>query len=33
MILTAIGLVIVAAIAGFYLWKFGFVMPWKIENQ
>ncbi|CAL9602619.1 hypothetical protein SUDANB132_05469 [Streptomyces sp. enrichment culture] len=32
-ILTSVGLVIVAAVTGFYLWKFGLVMPWKIENQ
>ncbi|MFH8977289.1 TIGR02611 family protein [Streptomyces sp. NPDC017890] len=32
-ILTSIGLVIVAALAGIYLWKFGLQMPWKIEDQ
>lgn len=32
-ILTSIGLVIVAAILGVYLWKFGFEMPWNIKNQ
>src|SRR4051794_10932709 len=32
-ILTVIGLVIVAAILGVYLWKFGFEMPWNIRNQ
>ncbi|MFG1669155.1 TIGR02611 family protein [Streptomyces sp. Y7] len=32
-ILTTIGLVIVGAILAFYLWKFGFVMPWKIKDQ
>lgn len=31
--LTVIGLVIIAAVAGFYLWKFGLVMPWKIKDQ
>ncbi|MFG2355299.1 TIGR02611 family protein [Streptomyces sp. NPDC048521] len=31
--LTVIGLVIVGALAGFYLWKFGVVMPWKIKDQ
>ncbi|MEU9168367.1 TIGR02611 family protein [Streptomyces sp. NPDC048420] len=31
--LTVIGLVIVAAILGVYLWKFGFEMPWNIKNQ
>ncbi|MEG3629524.1 TIGR02611 family protein [Streptomyces poriticola] len=33
MILTAVGLVIFGGLAGFYLWEFGFVMPWKIEDQ
>ncbi len=32
-ILTSVGLVVAAAVTGFYLWKFGLVMPWKIENQ
>ncbi|AWW40550.1 MULTISPECIES: TIGR02611 family protein [Streptomyces] len=32
-ILTSIGLVIVGALLAVYLWKFGLVMPWKIENQ
>ncbi|WP_217239661.1 TIGR02611 family protein [Streptomyces sp. AC555_RSS877] len=32
-ILTSIGLVVVAAIGSVYLWKFGLVMPWKIKNQ
>lgn len=32
-ILTAAGLVIAAGLAGAYLWKFGLVMPWKIEDQ
>ncbi|WP_037890366.1 TIGR02611 family protein [Streptomyces viridochromogenes] len=32
-ILTSIGLVIVAVLVGIYLWKFGIVMPWKIKNQ
>ncbi|CAL9573011.1 hypothetical protein SUDANB6_04908 [Streptomyces sp. enrichment culture] len=32
-ILTVIGLVVVAALLGVYVWKFGFEMPWKIENQ
>ncbi|MFF4245313.1 TIGR02611 family protein [Streptomyces sp. NPDC001822] len=31
-ILTAVGLVIIAVLAGIYLWKFGIVMPWKIEQ-
>jgi uncharacterized protein (TIGR02611 family) len=32
-ILTSIGFVIVAVLVGIYVWKFGFVMPWKIKNQ
>ncbi|MEU6917082.1 TIGR02611 family protein [Streptomyces olindensis] len=32
-ILTTIGVVIVAVLAGIYVWKFGIVMPWKIKNQ
>ncbi|GAA2553632.1 MULTISPECIES: TIGR02611 family protein [Streptomyces] len=32
-ILTSIGVVIAAALAGVYLWKFGLQMPWKIEDQ
>ncbi|MEV5439727.1 TIGR02611 family protein [Streptomyces sp. NPDC052682] len=32
-ILTSVGLVIVAVLVGIYVWKFGFVMPWKIEDQ
>ncbi|MET9732252.1 TIGR02611 family protein [Streptomyces sp. NPDC006458] len=32
-IITSIGLVIVTALVGFYLWKFGVVMPWKIKDQ
>jgi uncharacterized protein (TIGR02611 family) len=31
--LTVIGLVVVGVLAGVYLWKFGFVMPWNIEDQ
>ncbi|GAA2810359.1 TIGR02611 family protein [Streptomyces showdoensis] len=31
-ILTTVGLVIVAALCAVYLWKFGFVMPWKIDE-
>ncbi|WP_030192814.1 TIGR02611 family protein [Streptomyces sp. NRRL S-87] len=29
-ILTTIGLVIAGTLLGIYVWKFGFVMPWKI---
>ncbi|ODA69971.1 putative transmembrane protein (PGPGW) [Streptomyces sp. AVP053U2] len=32
-ILTTVGLVVAAVLAGVYLWKFGLAMPWKIENQ
>ncbi|CAM5541753.1 TIGR02611 family protein OS=Streptomyces tendae OX=1932 GN=GUR47_33155 PE=4 SV=1 [Streptomyces tendae] len=32
-ILTSIGLVIIAVLAGIYLWKFGLRMPWKIKDQ
>ncbi|MFJ7134984.1 TIGR02611 family protein [Streptomyces fungicidicus] len=32
-ILTSIGVVIIAGLAGVYLWKFGLQMPWKIEDQ
>ncbi|MDW4911133.1 TIGR02611 family protein [Streptomyces sp. ADMS] len=32
-ILTTVGLVIVAVLGGIYLWKFGLEMPWKIKNQ
>ncbi|NKQ24004.1 TIGR02611 family protein [Streptomyces galbus] len=32
-VLTSIGLVVVGVLIGVYVWKFGFVMPWKIENQ
>ncbi|MDX2650005.1 TIGR02611 family protein [Streptomyces sp. PA03-1a] len=29
--LTAIGLVIIGVLLGYYLWRFGFVMPWKAD--
>ncbi|MFF8969394.1 TIGR02611 family protein [Streptomyces sp. NPDC014995] len=32
-ILTSVGLVIIAVITGVYVWKFGFEMPWKIKDQ
>ncbi|MGW5769890.1 TIGR02611 family protein [Streptomyces longwoodensis] len=32
-VLTSIGLVVVGVLVGVYVWKFGLVMPWKIENQ
>ncbi|MEU7283158.1 TIGR02611 family protein [Streptomyces sp. NPDC045431] len=31
-ILTTIGLVIIAALVGVYVWKYGIVMPWKIPR-
>ncbi|MEV6327431.1 TIGR02611 family protein [Streptomyces sp. NPDC051909] len=31
-ILTSIGLVIIGVLLAIYLWKFGFVMPWKIDE-
>jgi uncharacterized protein (TIGR02611 family) len=31
-ILTTVGLVIVAVLLGIYVWKFGLVMPWKIDE-
>jgi uncharacterized protein (TIGR02611 family) len=31
-ILTTIGLVIVAALCGIYLWKFGLALPWNIDE-
>jgi uncharacterized protein (TIGR02611 family) len=32
LILTGLGVAICAVLAGVYLWKFGLVMPWKIEE-
>ncbi|MFF4061217.1 TIGR02611 family protein [Streptomyces sp. NPDC001668] len=32
-ILTSIGLVVIGAILGVYVWKFGFEMPWNIKDQ
>ncbi|MGW2478768.1 TIGR02611 family protein [Streptomyces sp. NPDC001571] len=31
-ILTTVGLVIVAVLVGIYMWKFGMVMPWRINE-
>ncbi|AEN08871.1 MULTISPECIES: TIGR02611 family protein [unclassified Streptomyces] len=31
-ILTTVGLVIIAVLVGVYVWKFGITMPWKIER-
>ncbi|MFE5189111.1 TIGR02611 family protein [Streptomyces sp. NPDC056628] len=32
-VVTSIGLVIMAVLVGIYVWKFGAVMPWKIQDQ
>ncbi|WP_329387741.1 TIGR02611 family protein [Streptomyces sp. NBC_01351] len=32
-ILTSVGLVIAGALIGFYLWKYGLVLPWRIKDQ
>ncbi|QXE37818.1 TIGR02611 family protein [Streptomyces sp. GMY02] len=32
LILTAVGLVIIVVLLAIYLWKFGIVMPWNIEE-
>lgn len=32
-ILTTVGLVVAAALVGFYLWKYGMTMPWNIKDQ
>ncbi|MFB7475834.1 TIGR02611 family protein [Kitasatospora sp. NPDC056184] len=31
--LTVIGLTLIAALGGWYLWKYGLVMPWKIHED
>ncbi|MFB7916961.1 TIGR02611 family protein [Streptomyces sp. NPDC056061] len=31
-VLTVIGLVIIAVLVGVYVWKFGITMPWKIRE-
>ena len=31
-ILTSVGLVLIAALVAVYVWKFGFEMPWNIEQ-
>ncbi|MFF8845994.1 TIGR02611 family protein [Streptomyces sp. NPDC015127] len=31
-ILTTVGLVIIAVLVGIYLWKFGLAMPWNIDE-
>ncbi|MFJ9076988.1 TIGR02611 family protein [Streptomyces sp. NPDC102278] len=32
-ILTSVGLVIAGALVGFYLWKYGLMLPWNIKDQ
>ncbi|MGW1774186.1 TIGR02611 family protein [Streptomyces sp. NPDC002104] len=32
-ILTSVGLVIAGALTGFYLWKYGLVLPWNLKDQ
>lgn len=32
LILTAIGVLVVAALLAVYVWRFGIVMPWKIDE-
>ncbi|MGW2038019.1 TIGR02611 family protein [Streptomyces virginiae] len=32
-ILTTTGLVIAGALIGFYLWKYGLVLPWNLKDQ
>nr|WSX52796.1 TIGR02611 family protein [Streptomyces sp. NBC_00974] len=32
-ILTSVGLVIAGVLIGFYLWKYGVVLPWNIKDQ
>ncbi|MGW4892836.1 TIGR02611 family protein [Kitasatospora sp. NPDC004240] len=31
-ILTVIGVTVIAALGGWYLWKYGLTMPWKIDK-
>ncbi|WKV75007.1 TIGR02611 family protein [Streptomyces sp. PCS3-D2] len=33
LILTTSGLVIAGALIGFYLWKYGLVLPWHLKDQ
>ncbi|MEJ8645072.1 TIGR02611 family protein [Streptomyces sp. MS1.HAVA.3] len=32
-ILTTVGLVVAGALIGFYLWKYGLVLPWDLKDQ
>ncbi|MBT2481223.1 TIGR02611 family protein [Streptomyces sp. ISL-94] len=32
-ILTSVGLAVAGALIGFYLWKYGLVLPWDIKDQ
>ncbi|GHB62724.1 membrane protein [Streptomyces cirratus] len=33
LILTGVGFAVAAALIGFYLWKYGFMLPWNIKDQ
>lgn len=33
LILTTVGLVTAAVLVGFYLWKYGLVLPWNLKDQ
>ncbi|MFJ6796165.1 TIGR02611 family protein [Streptomyces sp. NPDC091268] len=33
LVLTGAGLAIAGALIGFYLWKYGLVLPWNLEDQ
>lgn len=32
-ILTSVGLAVAAALIGFYLWKYGLVLPWNLKDR
>lgn len=33
LILTGVGLTVAAVLIGFYLWKYGLMLPWNIKDQ
>ncbi|MFJ6720370.1 MULTISPECIES: TIGR02611 family protein [unclassified Streptomyces] len=33
LILTGVGLAVAAVLIGFYLWKYGLMLPWNIKDQ
>ncbi|MET9322184.1 TIGR02611 family protein [Streptomyces sp. NPDC003038] len=33
LILTTVGLVVAGVLIGFYLWKYGLVLPWNLKDQ